>query len=171
MLTNAEIYLAIAEEAFAGMKELEKASRSPKPNGEPGAIIRIDPEQKSFKKAMISIAFSAMYFEALIFLTAVARFGRPEALKIDRMFYEDRLQRFGIIDPSILSRAKSFRESRKDLIHEKAIEISDLDSSSMRFAQKVASDVVPFIREVRSLLAPAPQPVNPADAAVARHRR
>jgi hypothetical protein len=158
MLSNLDVYLAIAEEAIEESERLDSSSRTPRPDGDPGFIIASDPTRASLKKSLIAIAFSAMFFEALLFIVGTKRFGRDESLKIDRLPYEDRLRRFGLSDPELLQKCQEFRKARKDLVHEKALEVSDIEGATFRFAQKVARDAVRFVKQISDLLRVLPNP-------------
>ena len=150
MISNMDVFLKIAQEAHAEMQQMDARHRSPKPDGTPGFIIVFDPQRRSFKQALIAIAFSAMYFEALVYLSAHLRLGEAAARKIDRMFYEDRLAELGITDSSLLIRAKDFRAARKEIIHEKAVGLTEMESSPTRRAQDVAALALEFVSEVRA---------------------
>ena len=56
--TNVSTYRAIAIEAFEAMRELVGSGRRPKEDGAPGWILQFDPNQKSFKQAMVVIVFT-----------------------------------------------------------------------------------------------------------------
>jgi hypothetical protein len=58
MITNVDVYFAIAEEALAESERLEKLARRPKPDGEPGVIVTYDPERKSFKNSLYQVSES-----------------------------------------------------------------------------------------------------------------
>lgn len=64
MLSNLNVYLSIAESALQEAHLLETDGRRPKPNGEAGIILTVDPRQQSFKQSLIAIVFSGIYFEA-----------------------------------------------------------------------------------------------------------
>jgi phage terminase large subunit-like protein len=70
MITNVDVYFAIAEEALAESERLEKLARRPKPDGEPGVIVTYDPERKSFKNSLVAIVFAGMYLDALFYILA-----------------------------------------------------------------------------------------------------
>jgi hypothetical protein len=152
MISNMDTYLSIARESHSEMERLFNAARSPKPDGSPGYIITYDPNSGSFKQALITIAFSAMYFEALTYFTARKRFSKTKAADICGMWYENRLEPLGITDKPLTDRAKLFRLARNDLIHEKAIIPSELGSSTIRFAQQTANESIEFVLTVRSQL-------------------
>ena len=67
------------------------AGRRPKEDGS-GWIITYDPDQTSFKQAMISIVFTAMWFEALMHLLIVQKYGIELFKKYDRKNYADKLK-------------------------------------------------------------------------------
>jgi hypothetical protein len=75
LMTNANVYLAIAKDAQAESERLATLARRPKPGGEPGFIVTYDPEQKSFKHSLIAIVFATMYLEALFYLLGIRKFG------------------------------------------------------------------------------------------------
>jgi len=52
MVSNLDVYLAIAEDALAESERLEKFARSPKPDNEPGFIIKYDPEKSPLRAAL-----------------------------------------------------------------------------------------------------------------------
>ena len=153
ILSNVDVFWSIAEEAHAAMRADLAESMTPKPNGEPGHIIRWDPDRRSFKNAMITIAFAGMYLDAALYIFLQRRLGRADALKIDRLPHEERLQRLGVTDPAIHSRVREFREARKDLVHEKAVQMGELGGHSMHTAQDSADMAMALIRDVRDALA------------------
>jgi hypothetical protein len=120
VITNIETYKAIADEAHAHMVAAMEAGRRPEPDGSPGWIITFDPDQTSFKQAMISIVFTGMWLEALMHLLIVQTHGEGVFKKYDPRTYEDKLKLLGCEDQGILDRATRFRRTRKELVHEKA---------------------------------------------------
>jgi hypothetical protein len=155
MISNVDTYLAIAEESHAEMTRLFNAGRSPKPDGSPGYVVTYDPSQGSFKQAMICIAFSAMYFEALVYLIARTRLSKTQAEKSDGLSYEGRLELLGVHDPMLLKAAEEFRIARRDLVHEKAILPTEIGKKPIWRAQHLADDSIAFIRTVSGALASA----------------
>jgi hypothetical protein len=125
LVSNLDVYLSIAEEAVAESERLEKLARTPMAEGEPGFIIRYDPERKSFKNSLVAITFAGIYLEALFYIVGISRFGRIEYDNShDRKTYEQKLALFGVSDPVLLRRCEHFRKMRKDVVHEKAVEVS-----------------------------------------------
>lgn len=99
VLTNLGVYLWIAEEALSESTQLLEIGRSPKPDGQPGYILSLDPERKSFKQSFIAIAFSGMYLEALFGLAGNARLGQVLYNKIERRTtYEEKLRLLGFMN-------------------------------------------------------------------------
>src|SRR5277367_5008613 len=99
LMTNANVYLAIAEEAQAESERLAKLARRPKPDGDPGVIVTYDPDQKSFKNSLIAIVFATMYLEALFYLLGTKQFGSAKYNKEhDRKSLEDKLLLFDLED-------------------------------------------------------------------------
>lgn len=145
--TNIEVYRAIAEDAFEEMIQLDSSSRRPKDDGANGFIITYDPEHKSFKKSMIVVVFTGMWLEALLHQEIVKKYGEAEFKKVDRKkTYEQKLALLGIHDQELMDKVKRFRETRKELVHEKAF----LDEGQIKTAQKeanVANEVMSGITE------------------------
>lgn len=163
VFTNLSIYLAIAEEALAESTRLLEAGRTPKPDGQPGYILSSDPGRKSFKQSFIAIAFAGMYLEALVGLIGRARLGKAfYDEKIDRFTYEEKLKVLGVNDERDLASCKRFRETRNNLIHEKALDFEALRpdkkirKKEIRVAQEEASLAVDFVKSIGSKLQPAP---------------
>jgi hypothetical protein len=154
MISNIDVYFAIASEAVAEAERLENAARRPKPDGEPGFIITYDPEQKSFKASLIAIVFAGMYLEALFYLNGTKRFGRGKYnKKLDKMLsYEEKLELFGITDQTILAEARHFRKMRRGLVHEKALKADGLTVGKIRVAQDEARKALSFVRRVGGTL-------------------
>lgn len=150
VLTNLNVYVAIAEEAVAESVRLAEAGRTPKPDGQPGNIIAYDPERKSFKQSLIAIAFAGMYLEALLGLIGNARLGKVLYNKIHRYTYEEKLSLLGVFDPTVLASCKRFREARNDLMHEKAVGLEALGTVDIRMAQEEAVFGVEFVKSIRS---------------------
>src|SRR5258708_5827705 len=134
------------------MREGLAKSITPKPDGEAGYVVRSEPDRRTFKNAMVTIVFAGMYLEALMYIALQKRFGRPDALKIDRHPYEDRLKRLGITDHDLYARLGAFREARNDLVHEKALAIDDLGDEIVRVAQDTADSAMSLVRDLRPLL-------------------
>jgi len=156
MTSNVETYLAIAREAHAEMKRLDGESRRPKQDGSPGHIVTYDPERRSLKQAMIAIAFAGIYFEAAVYLVALKKVTKGKAGKIDRLPYEQRLPKLGITDQSLLDGAQALRETRKDLVHEKAVLPAELEAATFRLAQKSADQALAFINQLHGVLTGTP---------------
>lgn len=53
IFSNVSTYKAIADEAYREIVEDLERNVRPNPDGRGGAIIRFDPEQRSFKRAMV----------------------------------------------------------------------------------------------------------------------
>jgi hypothetical protein len=153
LLSNLAIYRAIAEEANAEAQSLYVASRTPKPDGSPGAVIQYDPFRRSFKQSLIAIVFTGIYVEALLYILGTRKFGERWEKKIDRnKTYEQKLEALGVRDPELLNSATRFRLSRKDLVHEKAVPVENLQDQVMRQAQSEAAHAIEFLGKVTSAL-------------------
>jgi hypothetical protein len=150
-LTNLSVYLSIATESLRKAKEIEAAQRLPRPGGE-GFIISYDPNRSSFKHSLIAIVLSGIYLDALLYVEGTKRLGRSEYVKIEKKHYEAKLQALGLNDADLIDACKRFRESRNDLVHEKALEQGSLATQPFRTAQKEAEDAVAFIIRISRLL-------------------
>jgi hypothetical protein len=132
--TNVSTYRAIAIEAFEAMRELVESGRRTKEAGSTGLILKFDPNQKSFKWAMIAIIFTGMWLEALLHLLILRDHGEEKFKEVDCKSYEEELRLIGIKDESILESAARFRVARKALVHEKA----HFDTGATQVAQDEA---------------------------------
>ena len=150
LVTNANVYLDIAEEAQAESERLAKIARRPKPNGDPGVIVTYDPEQKSFKNSLIAIVFATMYLETMFYLLGTRQFGSDEYNKEhDRKRLEVKLLLFDLKDHDLRTAAKRLRERRKDLVHEKA----DLTANVIYAAQDEAKHAIELVKTITEKLA------------------
>lgn len=155
ILSNLHIYLAIAEEANAEAQELWRKGRKPRQHGCGGFILIFDPTQRCFKQSLIAITFSAIYLEALLYLTGTKTCGESIWRKYwDRKTYEEKLAKLGITDPEVIESAERFRNARKDLVHEKAIfvESQNADATPPKPALDEAVFAISFIRQITQLL-------------------
>ena len=119
------------------MNELIESRRRPKPDGSNGGwIITSDPDQNSFKQAMIAIVFTGMWLEAFLHLMIVRKHGKDKFEEYDFKPYEDKLHLLECSDPYIIDRAIRFRKSRKELVHEKAY----FDNGEIKKAQDEADN-------------------------------
>jgi hypothetical protein len=133
VITNISIYKAIAEDAFENTIEAEKQQRTPKADGT-GWIIKYDPNHVSFKNSIISVVFTGMWLEALTHLLIVQKFGEKKFREYDFKSNEEKLKLLGISDGGLLEKVKRFRETRKELVHEKA----HFDDGTIKTAQEEA---------------------------------
>lgn len=134
LISNVTAYKAIALDAHQKMHEYINTGRRPKDDGSPGWVLSFDPEQNSFKQAMITIVFIGMWLEALLHLLIVRRLGIEMYKEYDFKPYEDKIRLLGCLDKSILDAAEKFRKCRKELVHEKAYS----DSGEIKIAQDEA---------------------------------
>lgn len=141
---NVRVFYKIAIESYRAMKEDLDSSRKPKPNGKPGWIITYDPEQKSFKAALVAIVFCGIFLESVLHLLIVNRKGIEVFKSYDRKKYEDKLRLLDCREQSILDLCENYRQIRHEIVHEKAY----LDQNSIRFAQKEAEAAVNMIEKI-----------------------
>jgi hypothetical protein len=145
--TNADIYRAIADEAYQKMIQSIETGRKPKPDGTPGWIVTLAPDRTSFKQAMISVVFTAMWFEAMMHLQIVKTYGKDKFKEYDLKPYKERLKLFGCTDKELLKSASRFQKARKVLVHEKA----HFDDGEIRWAQKEAENAHALLVSVQRL--------------------
>jgi hypothetical protein len=152
MISNANVYLAIAEQALAESKRLDKAARIPKSDGHPGFVITYDPERTSFKQSLIAMVFAGIYLETELYIVGMGQLGKDQYKKIEKKPYEEKLRALSVTDTETLATCKRLREARNDLVHEKAIEPLTIDRAEFRTAQREAEIAVSFVRSIVGLL-------------------
>ncbi len=140
VITNVKIYKAIADEAHKKMVELIEAGWRPKPDGSDGWIITYDPNQTSFKQAMITIVFTGMWLDASLHLFLVKKYGKKEVIEKKNEYdftpYEEKLKLLGCTDAKLIADTKRFREKiRNTLVHEKAYKDDEI-----RYTQNDTAD-------------------------------
>ena len=144
LLTNVRIYWSIADDAYRQMSADMDAHVRPGPEGS-GAVVKIfDPEQLSFKQAMISVVFTCIWLEAALHLLIVGRLGRDAyTKKVDYSGYEDKLTLLGCGDEELLGNVERLQQARRELVHEKAhLEFNDAGefTGELRVAQDEAEN-------------------------------
>ena len=122
-LSNAAVFLAIAENALAESERLLAANR--RPNGAGGYVVKLDPGQRSFKQALVALVFAGIYFEALAYAVARMRFSKERALEIDREPYPKRAALLGVEDEALHESLRQLQADRKGVVHEKALFLDD----------------------------------------------
>jgi hypothetical protein len=141
IITNVSVYKAIAISAHAEMHKLTEAGRRPREDGSPGWVITYDPEQKSFKQAMIAIAFTGMWLEAFLHLRIVRDHGLHKFKGYDFKPYADKLHLLNCSELTIIAAAQRFQKCRKELVHEKAF----CDSGQIITAQEEADNAAQLL--------------------------
>lgn len=121
ILTNVGIYRSIADEAYREMSADMDANVRPGPEGSDVVIKTFDPEQRSFKQAMISVVFTCIWLETVLHLLIVKKLGKETYTKgVDHSVYEDKLTLLDCRDEELLKNAERLRQARRELVHEKA---------------------------------------------------
>lgn len=136
ILSNVNVYAAIAEEAFVEMEKRLKEGRKPRSDGK-GRTISFDPSQKSFKNALIYITFSALWLEATLHLRISDKYGKRRSKEVDRKSYEEKLAVLGISDEELSLSLAAFRDVRREIVHEKAFFFQGKFRTAQNEAQKV----------------------------------
>ena len=121
----------------------------PDPNTEGRSIPTFDPSHTSFKHALSVIVFSGIWLEAYLHNLAVSRLGPTAADSLDRRIYEVKLEELGCSDPSVLEKAQRFRETRREIVHEKA----HFDTGNIKVAQTEARLAYELVKVVEERLA------------------
>jgi hypothetical protein len=142
--TNLHVFYHIAHDAYVAMGKNLNSRRKPRLDNEPGWIITPDPEQKSFKNALIAIVFCGIFLESLLHLLIVKHKGLGIFEKYDRKPYEDKLQLLGCDDHSILEGCRHYQEARREIVHEKA----HIYNKNIRVAQKEAASAMELIQKI-----------------------
>ena len=148
-VSNHRVYFEIAQEALAKSESLSRRQRKKSPGG--STLIIHDPRQRSFKQALIAIAFAGIYLEAVLHLEGSRRLGIKAYEKIDKSRYEDKLKVLGFNTADLLADCKRFRESRRALEHEKAFH--PRSRRETKIAQVEAAHALAFVERVRDVLA------------------
>ncbi|MGA2070071.1 MAG: hypothetical protein ABSG97_01875 [Sedimentisphaerales bacterium] len=151
MASNLQIYLSIAKDSLAKSDRISAAQTRPKPNGEKGSIITYDFKHKSFKHSLVAIVFAGIYLEAFLYIKGVKLLGKAAYDKIDFKTYEEKLKVLKITDPHLLDTCKRFRIARKELVHDKPFQ-----QSEVRFAQIEARKAIDLIDRITHLLTDNP---------------
>lgn len=152
LISNASVYKSIAEEANVEAQRLVKEERVPKLDGSEGHVIVFDPSRRSLKQSLVAIAFSAIYFEALLFLVGTQAMGTKWKNQIDGKSYEEKLRALGVTDVELIASAERLRKSRRDLVHEKAVTVETLSTTELRWAQEEAARSVLFVGRITERL-------------------
>ena len=143
ILTNVGVYRSIADAAYRKVSEDMGENVRPRPDGDPGVIKAFDPEQLSFKQAMISVVFTCIWLEATLHLLIVGKHGRKCFREVDKVPYETKLHLLGCRNAELLKNAVCLRKARRELVHEKAhFEFNDTGEFTgvLRIAQDEAEN-------------------------------
>ncbi|WP_029918453.1 hypothetical protein [Pelobacter seleniigenes] len=144
VISNVRVFRQIATEAFQLMQGQMSSGRRPQPDGPPGWILTFDPEQKSFKNALVVLAFVGVCLEAVLHLLIVEQQGIKAYKTHDRKTYEDKLRLLGCDDEEILELCTHFRKVRREVVHEKA----HIDNGEIRKAQSEAKAAISLLDKV-----------------------
>jgi len=149
MITSQRAFLEIAEDALAESERLGSEQARPKPGGEEGLILILDPHQQSFKQACIALIFACCYLEALLYCVGTRKF--PNNWN-DKKVYEKKLKRLGVADSALLDEAERLRGVRKEVVHEKAVATPGESMGEIYVAQVEAKRAVVFVKTIRDKL-------------------
>ena len=119
VFTNIDVFRSIADAAFMRMTD-DGDLRSRPESVDSGHVKSFDPNQTSFKEALISVIFSCIWLEAALHLLIVETHGRERYEEVDRKSYEKKLRLLGCSDVRLLKKVEQLREATKELVHEKA---------------------------------------------------
>jgi len=158
IFTNIVAYREIAAESLQEAETLFEAGRRPRNDGSGGHILTVDPDRQSLKHSFIAIAFAGMYIEAALWIYGSRKLGIDKYKPIDGKPLDKRLVEIGIEDNDLEAKLKAYRETRKDLVHEKAVPFS-MDPTPTRYAQKEARIAVDLMFQVEQVLRRHGQPL------------
>lgn len=151
MISNQRAFLEIAEDALAESERLGSEQTRPKSGGEEGFVHVLDSHQRSFKQACVALVFACCYLEALLYCVGTKRLQKKWN---DFAVYEKKLEMLGVTETDLLVEAKRLRTVRKEITHEKALNITDQDWGKIYIAQKEATRAVTFVKKVQAELTP-----------------
>ena len=136
------------------MHEHINTGRRPREDGSPGWVVTLDPEQNSFKQAMIAIVFTKIWLDALLYLLIVRDHGIDVFIEYEsrRHPYEDKLRLLNCSDQRILDSARRLKKSRDELVHEKA----HSDYREIRTAQDEADNAYKLLVAIDGRFKPQP---------------
>jgi hypothetical protein len=149
--TNIGLYREIALEALEISRGQLEERRRPRGSGSGGHVKTFDPHSRSFKQAMVCIVFAGMFMEGLLWLRGSRKLGVDAYRPIDKKALEERAQAVGITDEELLAELGSYRQVRKELVHEKAVPFSQ-DKSPLRVAQVEAKKAVDLMERLEAAL-------------------
>ena len=118
--TNVRIFAEIAEAAHQRMYQAISEFTIGSEQNKSKSIKVFDPAQTSFKEALVSIIFTCMWLEATLHLLIVRDLGRKRFRQMDSWSYERKLRELKCADEQLLDRVCRLRETRRELVHEKA---------------------------------------------------
>lgn len=147
VLSNQAVFYEIALAALDESQKSAVAFTKPKDGG--GNIFLLDPERKSFKQALVAIAFSCNFLEAMLCAVGSQVLGNQYN---DRDIYEGKLKSLGIDDEILLAQVTRLRTVRKELLHQKVMSVCELKPDNMYFAQDEAESAVMLVKNIRDRL-------------------
>lgn len=132
--SNVSTYKEIADEAYANMVRYRKDSKVPREDGSGGYVINYNLGQSAFRQSMVVIVFTGMWLEAFLHHHIVKTHDEETFKKYDRKSYRDKLILIGINDNDFLDKVDSFKNTRRELVHEKA----HFDKGEIKWAEEEA---------------------------------
>lgn len=152
ILSNLHTFRELAHEALGESERLLKTHRRPRADGEPGYVITADPGRRSFKQALVAIAFAGMYLDALLRIEMIRRLGMSAARDLEFRSYEKKLTALGIGSDVLHARTTHFREVRNDLMHEEPIVEGENPRRMPEAAQDQARLAIDLIEDITRTL-------------------
>ena len=151
IFTNVVVYRELASESLEAAEAFFEATRRQKDDGSGGHILTRDPARQSLKHSFIAIAFAGMYIEAALWLYGSRKLGVEKYTPIDLWKLETRLRPLGLEDNDLEAKLKEYRETRKEMVHEKAVPFSQ-DRTPTRYAQREARKAVEVMLQIQRIL-------------------
>lgn len=144
IVSNVWFFYRIAKDSHESMKTHFESGRRPRTDGEPGEIIKYDPEHKSFKAALVTVVFCGIYLEALLHHLIVRKKGLKVYDDYDYKTYKTKLKLLDCHEQSILDDCEHYKAVRKEIVHEKAYK----DTETIRYAQNEATRAFKMIEAI-----------------------
>lgn len=155
IISNLSVYYEIAKEAYSESMELLSQYRKPKSNDEKGYILTPDPNRRSFKQALIAIAFSGSYIDLHLRIAYIKKHHEHPNKSWDRdKTYRQKIESFGIEKSEILDLFDKFKNDRNDVAHEKPVTsgIENAPKAKYSTAQDTATEGFMLVEQLRTLL-------------------
>lgn len=155
IFSNLSVFYEIAKDSYSESVELLAQHRVPKPNGEKGYILSPDPSKRSFKQALIAIAFLGSYIDLHLRLAYIKKHHEHPPKNWERnKTYRQKIESFGVENTEILELFDKFKDDRNDVAHEKPITsgIKNAPKAIHGTAQETAAEGIKLVEYLKTFL-------------------